>query len=184
MRHNSWTWQGDDWRQWTFGPWGRKGRFFEAGEVRLAILSLLSEGPKHGYELMKAMETRSGGTYKVSAGTIYPTLQQLEDEGLITSEQKDGRRVYQITVAGRAELDRESETVDEIWKRAARWEDWGHHMGPEAFAMTAGPLGHLMKATFKAIKRSRGDRTMVDKIGDVLEKAQREIEDLERAYTG
>lgn len=129
---------------------------------------------------MKALETRSGGTYKVSAGTMYPTLQQLEDEGLIISEQKDGRRTYQITDIGRAELAREADTVDEIWKRAARWEDWGRHMGPEAFAATAGPLGHLMKSTFRAIKRSRGEKKVVDQIGQILDRANHEIEQLEK----
>ena len=72
---------------WAFGgafPWaglafGRHGRFFEAGEVRLAILSLLAEGPKHGYQLMKEMKDRSSGMYSASAGSVYPTLQQLED---------------------------------------------------------------------------------------------------------
>ena len=54
---------------------GRRARFFESGEVRLAILSLLSEGPKHGYQLMKEMEERSGGLYRASAGSVYPTLQ-------------------------------------------------------------------------------------------------------------
>lgn len=180
MRHSHWDFEGADWKQWAFGPWGRRGRFFEAGEVRLAILSLLSEGPRHGYDLMKELESRSGGTYKVSAGTMYPTLQQLEDEGLIVSEQKDGRRVYQITAIGRAELDREKETVDEIWKRAARWEDWGRWMGPEAFAMAAGPLGNLTKTTMRAIKRSGGQRKVVESIRDVLDRAAHEIEELEK----
>ena len=73
--------------------WGQNARFFEAGEVRMAILSLLSEGPKHGYQLMKELEERSGGMYKASAGSVYPTLQQLEDEDLVTSDQQAGKRV-------------------------------------------------------------------------------------------
>ena len=180
MRYRHWDWEGTDWRQFGFGPWGRRGRFFEHGEVRLAILSLLSEGPRHGYDLMKELASRSGGTYKVSAGTMYPTLQQLEDEGLIVSEQKEGRRVYQITDAGRTELEREKDTVDEIWRRAARWEDWGRWMGPEAFAMAAGPLGSLMKTTMKTIKRSGGQRKVVESVRDILDRAAREIEELEK----
>ena len=85
---------------------GGRSRFFESGEVRLAILSLLGEGPKHGYQLMKELAERSGGIYRASAGSIYPTLQQLEDEGLVTSVQQDGKRVYQITLAGSNELQR------------------------------------------------------------------------------
>ena len=67
-------------------PWGRGGRwgrFFGSGEIRLALLSMLESGPKHGYELMKELETKSGGIYKASAGAIYPALQQLEDEGMV-----------------------------------------------------------------------------------------------------
>ena len=80
-------------------PW--RGRFCGPGEVRLALLGLLAEGPRHGYELMGQLEERSGGVYRASAGTVYPTLQQLEDEGLATSETVEGRRVYR-----RAELER------------------------------------------------------------------------------
>ena len=69
-----------------FGPWAWEAKFFERGEVPLAILSLLADGPKHGYELMKTLEERSGGLYEASAGTIYPTLQQLQDQELIASE--------------------------------------------------------------------------------------------------
>ncbi len=102
-------------------PWSRRGRFFGAGEVRIAILSLLSEKPRHGYELMKELEARSGGSYRVSAGTMYPALQQLEDEGMIVSETKDGKRVYQLTELGRQELQRESATAEDIWRRTSDW---------------------------------------------------------------
>src|SRR2546429_8445786 len=78
---------------WGFGP---GGRFFEGGEVRLAILSLLSEGPKHGYQLMKELKERSGGMYRASAGTVYPTLQMLEDEGLIEAAGEAGRRAFRL----------------------------------------------------------------------------------------
>lgn len=181
MNTSGWDWDNHDWRKWA-PPFGRRGRFFEAGEVRLAVLSLLEERPRHGYELMKALEARSGGTYKVSAGTIYPTLQLLEDEGLILSETQDGRRVYRLTEEGRRELDRERETVDEIWRRAARWEDWSGVMNPEAYAMIGGPLGGLMKATFKAIKHSRGSKHVVEQVGEALEQAKAHIEAIEREF--
>ena len=183
MSRSYWTWPGADWHKaGFFGPWARRGRFFEHGEVRLAILSLLSETPRHGYDLMKELESRSGGTYKVSAGTMYPTLQQLEDEGLIVSEQKEGRKVYQMTEAGRAELGREADTVKEIWQRAARWEDWGRWMGPEAFAMTAEPLANLTKATMRAVKRSGGQRKWVEAIRDILDRTAHEMEELEKRF--
>ena len=103
---------------WAAVAFGRHGRFFEAGEVRLAILSLLAEGPKHGYQLMKEMKDRSGGMYSASAGSIYPTLQQLEDEGLIEAAQASGKRVYSLTEAGRKELEKDPEIVRQIWERA------------------------------------------------------------------
>src|ERR1700729_2742537 len=89
------------------GRGGRWGRFFGPGEIRLALLSMLEPGPKHGYELMKELETKSGGIYKASAGAIYPALQQLEDEELVTSGTAGGKRTYALTDAGRAELERE-----------------------------------------------------------------------------
>jgi DNA-binding PadR family transcriptional regulator len=103
---------------------GLSGKFFESGERRLAILSLLSQGPKHGYQLMKEMKERSGGMYNASTGSVYPTLQQLEDEGLIESGRQSGRRAYKLTEAGRKELDRDPDTVRRIWERngpAAFW---------------------------------------------------------------
>ena len=93
----SWPWGGFAFGPSRFFETGRRSRFFETGEIRLAILSLLSEGPKHGYQLMKEMAERSGGVYRASAGSVYPTLQQLEDEGLIECTQEGGRRVYRLT---------------------------------------------------------------------------------------
>jgi DNA-binding PadR family transcriptional regulator len=66
---------------------------------------LLSDKPMHGYDLIRELEERSGGAWRPSPGSIYPTLQLLEDEGLVTGEEQDGKRVYTITDAGRAELE-------------------------------------------------------------------------------
>src|SRR6476661_3505832 len=117
-------------------PWmaafalGGRVRFFQFGELRLAVLSLLEEKPQHGYQIMKEMEERSGGLYRGSAGSIYPTLQQLEDEGLIGSGRQEGRRVYRITPAGRKVLGNDPEAVRRIWERAEQWEDLGSCIGP------------------------------------------------------
>ena len=97
-----------------FGPEGPSSgeghRFFGRGDVKFALLELLQERPMHGYEMMKALEERSGGFYVPSAGTIYPTLQMLEDRGLVTSKEVDSKRIYSITDAGRAALaDRQKE---------------------------------------------------------------------------
>ncbi len=87
------------------GPFGGGHRFFGRGDVKFALLELLRERPMHGYEMMKALEEKSGGFYTPSAGTIYPTLQMLEDRNLVTSNEADGKKVYSITDAGRAFLE-------------------------------------------------------------------------------
>jgi DNA-binding PadR family transcriptional regulator len=83
---------------------------FGHGHLRLYLLSLLDESPKHGYELIQALEERFGGTYVPSAGTIYPRLSKLEEDGLVTKASEGRKTVYSITDAGRKELhDREGE---------------------------------------------------------------------------
>src|SRR5438045_8953860 len=92
------------------GPFGDGHRFFGRGDMKYALLELLQERPMHGYEMMKALEERSGGFYVPSAGSIYPTLQMLEDRGLVTVVEADGKKVYTITDTGRALLtDRKKE---------------------------------------------------------------------------
>ncbi|MFG1890109.1 PadR family transcriptional regulator [Micromonospora sp. NPDC049051] len=77
---------------------------FSHGRLRLYLLKLLDDGPKHGYELIRLLEARFQGLYAPSAGTIYPRLRRLETEGLVTHTAVGGRKVYEITEAGRAEL--------------------------------------------------------------------------------
>ncbi|WP_431796240.1 PadR family transcriptional regulator [Microbacterium enclense] len=78
---------------------------FSHGDLRLYILSLLAEAPRHGYDLIQALTERTGGTYSPSAGTIYPRLAKLEEEGLVTKTVDGRKTVYEITDAGRAEVD-------------------------------------------------------------------------------
>ncbi|MFU8946771.1 PadR family transcriptional regulator [Mycetocola zhadangensis] len=87
---------------------------FSHGSLRLYLLSLLSEGPKHGYELIQALSDRFGGTYSPSAGTIYPRLGKLEEDGLVTKESDGRKTVYSITDAGRRELDSRRSDLDAI----------------------------------------------------------------------
>ncbi|AQX79317.1 PadR family transcriptional regulator [Plantibacter flavus] len=87
---------------------------FAHGSLRLYLLSLLDESPKHGYELIQALTDRSGGTYSPSAGTIYPRLAKLEEEGLVTKTSDGRKTVYEITEAGRAELAARAGELDGI----------------------------------------------------------------------
>src|SRR5438552_3439565 len=81
------------------GYQGRAGR----GDIRAAILALLAEQPMHGYQIMRELNERSGGAWRVSPGSVYPTLSQLEDEELVAAEQQGGKRVFSLTEAGKAE---------------------------------------------------------------------------------
>lgn len=164
-----------------FGPRGARKGFFRPGEVRLALLGLLTEGPAHGYALMKKLEERSGGLYQSSPGTVYPVLQQLEDEGLVTSGEEDGKRVYHITEAGRAEVERERESIDRIWRRAGRWKEWGQWFDADAVEV-AGAIGRLVKASFRAASHNGpGARERVLRI---LDEARERIESLESGGSG
>jgi DNA-binding PadR family transcriptional regulator len=149
---------------------GSKSRFFGAGELRLAILSLLAEDPKHGYQLMKELVERSGGIYRASAGSMYPTLQQLEDEAFIRVRPHGGRKVYWLTAAGRKELARDPEAVRRIWERAEECEDWGQSFGPESM-MILPLLSPLVKASLRAAGRGG-----VERVRDILNRARKDLE--------
>jgi DNA-binding PadR family transcriptional regulator len=79
---------------------GRRGRRGRRGDVRTALLALLAERPMHGYEMIQELDERTGGIWKPSPGSVYPTLQMLEDEGLITSDQSEGRKRFTLTDEG------------------------------------------------------------------------------------
>jgi DNA-binding PadR family transcriptional regulator len=167
-----------------FGPegaWGRgrgpKRGFFRAGEVRLALLSLLAEAPGHGYDLMKRLEERSGRLYNASAGTVYPVLQQLEDEGLVRSSEQAGKRVYEITDAGRTELGSADDAIDAIWSRADRWREWGGHMGPDTIEVALA-LGRLAKTAFTIA--SSGSTAGAERVVEQLNLTRRELEEMKK----
>lgn len=158
------------------GPWGFRRRFFESGEVRIALLSLIEEGPKHGYELMKELEARSGGVYKASAGTVYPNLQLLEDQGFVRADlPEDGKRAFAITDEGCGELEKHREQIGRIWNRAEDWSGWSDAMSPGAMEVW-GPGMKLVRSAFRTA--ASGDEETVEKVRRVLGKAAAEIEKL------
>jgi DNA-binding PadR family transcriptional regulator len=95
-----------------YGHYGHRAR---RGDVRSAILTLLAERAMHGYEMIQELEARSGGRWRPSAGSIYPTLQLLEDEGLVTGAEVDGKRVFSLTDAG-------AKAASAIGDRERSWE--------------------------------------------------------------
>ena len=88
--------------------------------MKYVILKLLKEKPMHGYEVMKALEEQTHGCYRPSPGSVYPTLQWLEDEGLVKAQAADGKKVYEITDQGRTFLEEDRTTGDDIFDRIAR----------------------------------------------------------------
>ncbi|HEY8471369.1 MAG TPA: PadR family transcriptional regulator [Natronosporangium sp.] len=100
-----------------FGPPGHRRGRGRRGDVRAAILALLTERPMHGYEMIQELDTRTGGIWRPSPGSVYPTLQLLEDEGLIVGEESDGRKRFTLTEAGRAEASQAAE--DAPWQAYA-----------------------------------------------------------------
>jgi DNA-binding PadR family transcriptional regulator len=158
---------------------GPTGRFFAPGELRLALLALITERAGHGYDLMNRLEARFDGAYEASAGAVYPTLQQLEDEGLVRLESGEGRKVYHITEPGQREVEAHASTVEEIWTRAARRGEWGALRHPDA-AEIVGPTMRLMKAAVKAVVHARGQPEVIDRIRSIVDDARRQIESVDR----
>jgi DNA-binding PadR family transcriptional regulator len=107
-----------------FGPFGpgprRRGRKARRGDVRTAALILLAEEPRNGYQIMQELEERSDGLWRPSPGSVYPALQQLEDEGLVRSEEIDGRKVLRLTEAGEAELAKRPDDAPAPWEEFTR----------------------------------------------------------------
>jgi len=111
------------------GPFGRFGGDFgnggrkrhRRGDIKYILLEMIAEKPQHGYELIKTLEQRYGGFYRPSPGTVYPTLQLLEEEGSVTSETVDGKKIYTITEMGRKQLDERDHDEDEWAGRRKRF---------------------------------------------------------------
>src|SRR6201993_1835756 len=103
------------------GPWGPgprgRGRRARRGDIRTAALLLLAEEPRNGYQIMQEVEERSEGAWNPSPGSVYPALQQLEDEGLISSEERGGRRVFVLTEQGRELVAKREEGAPAPWEQ-------------------------------------------------------------------
>jgi DNA-binding PadR family transcriptional regulator len=154
------------------GPFGG-GRMFEQGDLKLVILRLLDEKPRHGYDIIKELEERSGGRYTPSAGAIYPTLTMLEDLGYaVTTPEEGGKKVYAITDAGRAYLAEHRPMTDELFERVNSIGDavFGDSVRPARDAMIA-----LVREFGSAMVSGKRNAEQVAAITAILEKATAEL---------
>ncbi|HVO53687.1 MAG TPA: PadR family transcriptional regulator [Solirubrobacterales bacterium] len=147
------------------GPRGRGGFRARRGDVRAAVLALLAERPMHGYEMIKELEERTEGAWAPSAGSIYPTLQMLEDEGLIRGEESDGKRRFTLTDEGRAEQqEKAGETTP--------WDAVRADAAPEQLQLAASmkKLHHAIRQSFMA-----ADEGQQKRVRDLLDETRRKI---------
>jgi DNA-binding PadR family transcriptional regulator len=140
------------------------------------ILDSLRDRPSYGYEIMRALEDRFGGLYSPSAGTVYPTLQMLEELGYVTSAQSEGRKIYTITPAGLAFLEEQKGHMEDVRERMSGWWD------RKSSSLEVHDMVDRMKDMLKTVKHNRRkiNPEKLRKIREVLDRAQREIEELLR----
>src|SRR4029077_11789671 len=147
------------------GPRGR-GRKARRGDIRTAALLLLAEEPRNGYQIMQEVEERSDGVWRPSPGSVYPALQQLEDEGLIRSQESDGRKLFALTDEGRAFVEQRDA------EKPAPWEQMSGEVSGEAFE-----LGKLMREVgfaFVQVMRT-GSEAQIGKAHEVLVATRRDL---------
>jgi DNA-binding PadR family transcriptional regulator len=152
---------------------------FERGDLRYVILDLLGERPSHGYELIHALEERFHGFYAPSPGTIYPTLQWLEDLGYVTVAEEDGRKIYTITEEGRRHLADGSTRVDRIWERTRGW------FGPLDKREYRDEMHNLLRELQEIGRTIRQEARALNsdklrRVREVATRASREIQDILR----
>lgn len=179
FHHRRWS---DEKMPFGFGPpFGRRGgfgpgpeRFFEKGDLKYVILDLVKDQPRHGYDVIRALEERLGGFYNPSPGSVYPTLQLLEDQGYLTSSQLDGKRVYAITDEGRKFLGDRADVLEALKARMAERRGFGQ--GPEAGELF-GEMRQLGGLLFRlGSSGALQDPERLKRLREVVVRARKEIE--------
>lgn len=154
----------------------RGGRLFDAGDLKLVILKLLSEEPSYGYQLMKKMEERLAGGYTPSAGVIYPTLTLLEEEGLASvSTSPDNKKVYTVTKAGIEFLEQNKQRIDELFARLDEASE-GFERGRSPEIMKA--FMNLRAAVVGRVWRRSVTPEQIKKIAEAIDAAAKAIDEL------
>ena len=184
--HRRWA-DGDS--DWPFGRRGRRGwggfgglgqseRFFGRGDLKYVILELLKDQPRHGYDIIRALEDRMRGYYRPSPGSVYPTLQMLEDLGYVTSTQHEGKKVYTITAEGLRYLEEQRSTVDDIRSRISA--GWDAAQRPEVSDLMH-EVQQLARALFRQGTRNLQDPDRLKRLRAIVAAARAEVEALDAA---
>jgi DNA-binding PadR family transcriptional regulator len=160
---------------WSGGRRGRRARrMFESGELRLVLLKLIADEPRHGYDLIRAIEELTGGEYAPSPGVVYPTLTLLQDMGFIEEAAGEGpRKPFQVTDEGRAHIEERAEEIEALFERLTDLKPRADH--------TAGPaIGRAVKNLMTALRHRVGrdglDDELLHEIAAILDEAAQRIE--------
>ena len=158
------------------GERGERRRMFDGGELRLVLLKLIADEPRHGYDLIRQIEELTGGTYAPSPGVIYPTLTMLDDMDLIEAQQSDGaKKLFAITDTGRAELDANSEIVEAA---LARLTAVGEETQRTDAASVRRAMGNLRQVLMNRLGDRDRDNAALHDIVALIDEAAQKIERL------
>ena len=149
-------------------------RFFDRGDLKYVILDLIKDQPRHGYDVIRALEERLGGSYTPSPGSVYPTLQLLEDQGHLTSSQLDGKRIYAITDEGRRFLAERADVVEGLRARMDARRGFGQQPGAGELFGEMRQLGGLLFRLGSS--GAFQDQDKLRRLREVVARTRRDIE--------
>jgi len=170
-----------DWGDWGGGGRGRHGRgrgrrMFDSGELRLVLLKLIADQPRHGYDLIRAIEEMTGGAYAPSPGVVYPTLTMLQDMGLIEEQATEGaRKAFAVSAEGETHLAERQEEVDALIERLT---GLGEEKKKAGGAPIGRAVGNLLSALWHRVTREDTDEDRLHEIAAILDDAAQRIERL------
>lgn len=157
-----------------FPPLDRPPRLFEKGDLKYVILDLLKEKPSHGYEIIRAMEESFHGFYSPSAGSVYPTLQMINDMGYASSSEHDGKKIYTISEEGKRFLDEHRQDINRI---KAQMKDWrSPYQNHDAFVETMSEIRNLGRTIGRNAKHL--DSKKLIQIREIISGAQDDINNI------
>lgn len=173
-RHGSWR-RGPFEIHWEVGPGEgrRRRRRFDGEELRLILLKLIADEPRHGYDLIRAIEERTGGAYAPSPGVVYPTLTMLDDMGLVEAAAEGSRKQFSVTEAGQAHLAERADQVEALFEQLDA-------MGEERSRVDRGPIrramGNLSSVLHQRMAGGEMSRDTLHDIAEIIDEAARKIE--------